>query len=108
MSFGRSLRRKLRGASAPTALLLVTAYFLWNAQLGERGLEARAQREQALAAVIGTQHRAETEAAIWARRIESLRTRIDTDTLDERARAMLNRSDPTDVIVNYDKGQRLF
>jgi cell division protein FtsB len=45
---------------------------------------------------------------MWRRRIEGLHSRIDADALDERARAMLNLSDPRDVIVPYDKGQRLF
>jgi hypothetical protein len=38
-----------------------------------------------------------------------LRTqRLDPDTLDERARAMLNLADPNDVVVMYGSGKRLF
>jgi len=108
MSFGRAVRRKARAAAAPAALLLVVGYFLWNAAQGDRGLEARAARQRELAAAMADQARADAELAAWERRIGGLRTRIDTDALDERARAMLNRSDPGDVIVTYDKGQRLF
>lgn len=108
MSFGRVVRRKVRAAVAPAALLLVASYFLWNATQGERGLEESAARQQELATAQAEQARADQELAIWERRINGLRTRIDTDALDERTRAMLNRSAPDDVIVTYDKGQRLF
>jgi cell division protein FtsB len=108
MSFGRTIRRKLRAVVAPVALLLVVSYFLWNATQGDRGLEARAARQQELATALAEQARADAELALWERRISGLRSRIDTDALDEQARAMLNRSDPDDVIVTYDKGQRLF
>jgi hypothetical protein len=33
---------------------------------------------------------------------------IDRDTLDERARAMLNIADPTEIIVPYGPKERLF
>jgi cell division protein FtsB len=108
MGVGRAVRRKARAAVAPGALLLVTAYFLWNAAQGDRGLASQPARQQELAAARAEQARAEADLAVWDRRINSLRTRIDTDLLDERARAMLNRSDPADIIVTYDKGQRLF
>jgi len=108
MSFARTVRRKLRAAAAPAVLLLVVSYFLWNAAQGDRGLEARAARQQELAAAQADLARANDEVATWERRIGALRTRIDTDALDERARAMLNRADPDDIIVTYDKGQRLF
>jgi cell division protein FtsB len=108
MSFGRAARRALRAAAAPTVLLLVAAYFLWNALQGDRGLEESARRQRELSAALADQTRAEQELALWQRRAASLRNRIDTDALDERARAMLDRSDPADIIVTYDKGQRLF
>lgn len=108
MSVGRTIRRKLRDAAAPAVFLALVGYFLWAATQGERGLEASPQRREELAAAKADQARAEAEVALWDRRIAGLRTRIDTDALDERARAMLNLSDPRDIIVQYDKGQHLF
>jgi cell division protein FtsB len=108
MAFGRMVRRKLREAAAPAVFLALVAYFLWGATQGDRGLEASPQRQQELAVALAGQAQAEAEVAMWERRIEGLRTRIDADALDERARAMLNLSDPRDVIVPYDKGRRLF
>jgi hypothetical protein len=41
--------------------------------------------------------------------VSGLRSRhIDSDTLDERARAMLNLADPADIIVPYTPANRLF
>ncbi len=108
MSLGRIVRRKVRAAAAPAVFLALVGYFLWSATQGDRGLQASPLRQEELAAALAEQARAEAEVAMWERRIAGLRTRIDTDALDERARAMLNLSDPRDVIVPYDKGRRLF
>jgi cell division protein FtsB len=108
MSLGRTIRRKLRAAVAPAVFLALVGYFLWSATQGDRGLEASPQRQGELTAALAQQAQAEREVATWERRIAGLHSRIDADALDERARAMLNLSDPRDVIVPYDKGQRLF
>jgi cell division protein FtsB len=108
MGFGRMLRRKARAAAAPCIFLLLVAYFLWSATQGAHGLRADAGREQELEAAIAERAQAERELAVWQRRVAALHVRIDGDALDERARAMLNLADPRDVIVPYDKGQRLF
>jgi cell division protein FtsB len=108
MQIGRMLRRKARAAVAPAVFLLLTAYALWNATQGAHGLRAYAQRQQDLVAAKAEQARAKAEVAVWERRVAGLRSRIDGDALDERARAMLNLSDPQDIIVSYGKGQRLF
>jgi cell division protein FtsB len=108
MQVGRLVRRKLRALAAPSVFLLLVAYFLWNATQGQHGLRAYAESQRALLAAQAGQARAEAELATWERRVNGLRTRIDGDALDERARAMLNLSDPRDVIVPYDKGKRLF
>ena len=108
MAFGRMVRRKVRGAAAPAVFLALVAYFLWSATQGDRGLAALPQRQEDLAGALSDQKQADAEVAMWERRIAGLRSRIDADALDERARAMLNLSDPHDVIVPYDKGQKLF
>lgn len=108
MAFGRVVKRKLREAAAPAVFLALVGYFLWSATQGDRGLELSPQRQEDLAAALAEQKRAEADLLTWERRIEGLRSRIDTDALDERVRAMLNLSDPRDVIVPYDKGRKLF
>ena len=101
-------RRRLRAAVAPAVFLLLAGYFRWNASEGAHGLQAYAARQQDRDASLAELTRAQTEENTWARRVSGLRSRIDGDALDERARAMLNLSDPGDVIVPYDKGHRLF
>ncbi len=108
MQVGRMMRRKLRAAAAPAVFLLLVAYFLWNATQGAHGLRAYAERQRDLVAAQTERAAAQTDLETWQRRVAGLRTRIDGDALDERARAMLNLSDPQDVIVPYNKGQRLF
>jgi cell division protein FtsB len=89
--------------------LSLVAYFLWQATQGDRGLDALAQRQQQLQEAQAELARADADMAGWERRVAGLRTsRLDPDALDERARAMLNLSDPNDIIVPYGDGQRLF
>ena len=108
MTFGRLVRRKVRAAVPPVVFLLLVGYFVSNALQGDRGLEASVKRQEELQAALADQARAQADVTVWERRVAALQSRLDGDALDERARAMLNLADPTDVIVQYDKGQRLF
>ena len=109
MAIGRELKRRARTAVPPLVFLLLTGYFVWNATQGDRGLKAYAQRQQDYVAARADLARAEGELAAWERRVLSLRSnRLDVDALDERARAMLNTTDPADVVVLYGQGKKLF
>jgi cell division protein FtsB len=109
MSIGRALKRRCRAAIAPTVFLALVGYFLWNATQGDRGLDAYARRQDDYRAAQADLTRAENDLAAWERRVAALRTsRLDVDALDERARAMLNLSDPAEVIVPYGAGKKLF
>ena len=108
MTLGRALRRRAREAVPPMLFLALVGYFVDNALQGGRGLEASKQRREDLRLALDEQSRAEADVAVWERRVAGLRTRLDVDALDERARAMLNLSEPSDVIVQYGPGQKLF
>ena len=108
MTFARLIRRKLRAAVAPVVFLLLIAYFVSNAMQGDHGLQSAPLRQAELRQAQAEQARAEAEAVAWERRVSGLQNRLDIDSLDERVRARLNLSDPADVIVPYEKGQRLF
>lgn len=109
MSFTRDLKRRARLLVAPAVFLAITAYFGWGATQGNRGLVAYAQREKLLAQVQADQAAAQQEHDTWQNRVIGLRsTHLNPDTLDERARAMLNLSDPSDVIVQYSAKDKLF
>jgi len=109
MVLGRELKRRLKAVIAPLIFLSVVGYFGWNAVQGDRGLLAYAQRQELLAQAKQDQARALAERDLWQRRMAGMRTQhLDADALDERARAMLNLADPTDVIVPYAAPDRLF
>ncbi len=109
MSFGREIKRRARIMIAPAVFLSITAFFGWNATQGDRGLVAFAQRQELLKQVQADHAAAKAEKDGWETRVTGLRaSRLDPDTLDERARAMLNLSDPSDVIVKLGPQDKLF
>lgn len=109
MSIAVEIKRRTKAAIPPLLFMSLVAYFLWQAQQGERGLNADAERREALKFAQVDLARAEADLAAWERRVTALRaSRLDRDILDERARAMLNLSDPGDIIIPYPQGQRLF
>jgi cell division protein FtsB len=109
MSPGLELKRRARMMVAPAIFLAITGYFGWNATKGDRGLVAYAQRQELLHQVGGDQDAAKAERDGWETRVGGLRARhLDPDTLDERARAMLNLAEPSDVIVKLGSQEKLF
>ncbi|HBK05808.1 MAG TPA: septation inhibitor protein [Acetobacteraceae bacterium] len=109
MSFGRELKRRARIMIAPAVFLSITAFFGWNATQGDRGLVAYAQRQELLKQVQTDQAAAKAEKDGWETRVTGLRARrLDPDTLDERARAMLNLAEPNEVIVKLSPQEKLF
>ena len=109
MAFGREVKRRAKAAAAPLVFLSVVAYFGWNVVKGDHGLVAYAQRQTLLAQAQDELAKAQTERDAWELRVAGLRSNhIDADALDERARAMLNLADPTEVVVPYPPANRLF
>ncbi len=109
MALGRELKRRAKAAIAPVVFLAITAYFGWSATQGNHGLVAYAQRQELLRQADAEHAAAQAERDSWERRVAGLRANhLDPDTLDERARAMLNLADPNDVIVPSAAKDRLF
>jgi cell division protein FtsB len=109
MSVGGDLKQRARMMVAPTIFLAITGYFGWNATQGDRGLVAHAQRQELLRQVIAEQAATKAERDGWETRVSGLRARhLNPDTLNERARAMLNLSEPSDVIVKLGQQDKLF
>ena len=109
MNLGRRVKLAARAMVAPTLFLTLVAYFGWNATQGERGLQSYALRQGQLKLVQADLQKVESERDLQERRVAGLRTqRLDPDTLDERARAMLNVADPADVVVMYGPTKKLF
>ena len=109
MAFGRALKRRAKAAIAPFVFLALVGYFAWNATHGNHGLIAYAQRQQLLKQAQDDLAQVQAEKTEWERRVAALRSdHLDADMLDERARAMLNLSDPGDIIVPYGDKDRLY
>lgn len=109
MAVVRELKRRAQGAIAPLVFLAITAYFAWSAMQGNHGLVVYAQRQEMLRQVEADHAAAQAERDSWERRVAGLRaSHLDPDTLDERARAMLNLAEPNDVIVPYAAKDRVF
>jgi cell division protein FtsB len=109
MAFGRALKRRAKGAIAPLLFLALVGYFAWNATHGDHGLIAYAQRQQLLKQAQDDLSQVQAEKTEWDRRVAALRSdHLEADMLDERARAMLNLSDPGDIIVPYADKDRLY
>ena len=109
MSFGRAVKRQAKAAVAPSVFLLLTAYFVWSATQGEHGLRAYAVRQGDLRNALAEKARSEGDVATWERRVAALRNnRLDRDALDERARAILNLAEPTDIVVPLKPSEHTF
>jgi cell division protein FtsB len=109
MALGRDLKRRANAAIAPLVFLAITGYFGWSATQGNHGLVAFAQRQELLREADAEHAAAQADRDNWERRVAGLRANhLDPDTLDERARAMLNLADPHDVIVPYAAKDRVF
>jgi cell division protein FtsB len=79
---------------------LFVGYFGINAYTGKNGLRARQNLDQQIADLVEELDRVKAERALWARRVALLKSnQIDPDMLDERARQLLNYTDPRDVTM---------
>jgi cell division protein FtsB len=99
----------VRAAIPPAVFIAIAAYFAWSATQGDRGIEAFEHRKQLAETASGEFARAQAEQKVWEKRVDGLRaTHVDRDALDERVRTILNRTDPSDIIVPWPQKDRLF
>ena len=85
-----------------TAALLI-GYFGVNAFSGNHGLKAKQDIDQQIATLSTELSRLQVERGQWQRRIVLLKSdRLDPDTLDERARALLDYAHPNDLTLMLD------
>ena len=79
---------------------LFIGYFAVNAFTGAHGLRAAADLDHQLGLMQSELTALKAQRASWERRVALLRAdRIDPDTLDERARALIGLADPRDVTL---------
>ena len=97
-------RRRFRAFINTLALYTIAAlligYFGVNAFTGNHGLRARQDLDHEVAQLTGELAALKADRATLERRVSLLRPEsIDADMLDERARALLDYSDPRELIL---------
>ena len=109
MGFTRELKRRARAVVAPLFFLALAGYFGWSAVHGDHGLLGFARRKALYAQAQADLARLQARQTDWQRKVAALQTdHLDPDLLNERAREMLNLSNPHDILVPYPKGGRLY
>jgi len=109
MSLGRTLKRQAKATLTPLVFLTLCGYFLWSATQGAHGLRAYALRQADLQTAQAELQRVQQDQLAWEHRVSALRSsRLDLDALDERARAILNMAEPSDIVVPLKAGDRIF
>ena len=97
-------RKRLRSILTALGLYVMAAlligYFGVNAFSGNRGLKAKQDIDQQMAALSAELGRLKLERAQWQRRVALLKAdNLDADMLNERARALLDYADPHELIL---------
>jgi len=97
-------RKRLRSILTALGLYVMSAlligYFGVNAYSGNHGLRAKQDIDQQMAALSADLGRLQTERAQWQRRIALLKPDgLDSDMLDEQARALLDYVGPNDLTL---------
>jgi cell division protein FtsB len=98
------IRPRIRAFLAALSLYILAAlfigYFGLNAYTGNHGLKARQNLDAQIADLARELSATTAERQRWERRVALLKSdSIDPDMLDERARQLLDYSDPREVIV---------
>ena len=96
----RRFRAFINALALYTIAALLIGYFAVNAFTGSHGLRARQDLDHEVTQLTGELAALKTERATLERRVSFLRPEsIDADVLDERARALLDYSDPRELIL---------
>jgi cell division protein FtsB len=98
------IRRRIRSIVMPLALYAIAAggvgYFMHNAQIGDRGLDAKQLLKVEIYNLAQGLEAAKAEHADWDRRLALMRAdQVDRDLLEERARILLGRVHKNDLVV---------
>jgi cell division protein FtsB len=100
MEIGREIRRRLRQVALPLLGACLSAYFVFHAIHGDRGILAWLRLNQELKAATTQAAQAADERAAMERRVTLLSNNsLDLDMLEERARVMLNYAHPDDLVI---------
>ena len=99
-----AVKTRARAILIPLLFYLVlgsaSAWLVYGASQGQRGLSAKAQYDAEAAKLQVQLARLKADHDRWRRRVESMRSEaVDRDLLDEEARKMLDRVGKDDVVI---------
>jgi cell division protein FtsB len=96
----RRVRTILNTIALYTIAVLLIGYFGINAYTGDHGLRAKQDLDVQITELTDELAALRAERANWERRVALLQSQsIDADMLDERARALLNYTDPRELTL---------
>lgn len=98
------IRTRLRAVLIPLALYAVsasvTAYFVWHAVNGGRGLRIKDEYRLKISALDATLASVQAERAQLEQRVEMMRSdTVDRDLLEEEARTVLGRVRQSELVI---------
>ena len=100
MQVSREFSRRLKSLAAQLLGACVAGYFIYHAVQGDRGILAWLRVTQQLEAAQVELTQSAIDRAALEQRVALLNnSSLDLDMLEERARIMLNFSDPDDVVI---------
>lgn len=104
MDIRREFRRRSRQVLWQLLGACIAGYFVYHAVQGDRGVIAWIQVSQRLAQAKGELDKSNADRAAMEQRVALLsNSSLDLDMLEERARVMLNFSNPDDLVILLDK-----
>jgi len=100
MQLRREFHRRLKSLAAQLLGACVAGYFIYHAVQGDRGILAWLRVNQQLEASQQELAKSAADRAALEQRVALLsNSSLDLDMLEERARVMLNFSDPNDLVI---------
>jgi cell division protein FtsB len=106
MDIRREFRRRSRQVAWQLLGACIAGYFVYHAIQGDRGVIAWIQVGQRLSAAKDELAKSNAEHAAMEQRVALLsNSSLDLDMLEERARVMLNFSNPDDLVILLDKSK---
>jgi cell division protein FtsB len=98
------VKTRLRSILVPIVFYLVSGsasgFFVWQASLGDRGLNAKAHYQQQMTTLTAQLVSLQEEHKALQHKVDLMRDNsLDRDLLDEEARAKLDRVDKNDLLV---------
>jgi cell division protein FtsB len=105
------VKTRLRAVLLPIAFYLVSGgvsgFFVWQASLGDRGLNAKAHYQSQMTVLTAELTSLQDERKTLERKVNLMRSdAVDRDLLEEEARAKLDRVDKNDLLVFTDPPKR--